>query len=207
MGKPRPSPAVSAAAAQRDSANRGPAPGRAGPRVPPALRFVGLFGFLILAFYFISITPWFERGVLLPYLRWNAAATAAVLRALGTEASVKDCTVITARFPLEIRRGCDAIEPSGLYIATVLAFPAAWRLKLLGVLAGTLLLAALNLVRIVSLYYIGAHWPKLFDMMHADVWQAFFIFLALLFFLIWAWWARPRADQPPPPPDARHVAA
>ncbi len=52
---------------------------------------------------------------------------------------------------------------------------------------GSLLL--LNLVRIVSLFYIQIHFPRAFEVMHIEVWQVLFIFLAIALWALWAWWA------------------
>ncbi len=54
---------------------------------------------------------------------------------------------------------------------------------------GALLLLALNLVRIVSLFLIGVYSPRIFALMHIDVWQALFIFFAVLFWILWLLWA------------------
>jgi len=97
-------------------------------------------------------------------------------------------------FSLSIERGCDAIHPSALFVAAVLASPVALWTKLPGCLAGTFVLMALNLLRIVSLFYAKIYWPRAFDVLHVEVWQALFILLAVLLWAAWAAWAlrRPR---------------
>ena len=69
----------------------------------------------------------------------------------------------------------------------VLVFPSAvsLRCRLTPMLLGTLLLLAINLVRIVSLYYTGVYFPSAFETVHIDVWQTLFVFLPLVFWLIW----------------------
>jgi exosortase/archaeosortase family protein len=51
-----------------------------------------------------------------------------------------------------------------------------------------LLLLILNLVRIVSLFLIGVYFHRIFDLTHIDVWQALFIFLAVLLWILWLLW-------------------
>ena len=119
--------------------------------------------------------------------------------------------VSSNRYRLVIERGCDAIEPSALFVSGVLAFPLAalrrrsenvrsrttvWQktrtaftLKLPGILIGTVCLMLLNLVRVVSLFYVGVYWQSAFDVIHVDVWQSLFIVLAILFWVLWAVWA------------------
>ena len=52
-------------------------------------------------------------------------------------------------------------------------------------LLGTLFLLLLNVVRIVSLYYSGAYYPRMFDVLHIDLWQPMFILLPLVLWLMW----------------------
>jgi hypothetical protein len=48
------------------------------------------------------------------------------------------------------------------------------------------------MIRLISLFFTGIYYPRIFEIMHVDVWQAAFVFLALSFWLIWAWWATRR---------------
>jgi len=47
------------------------------------------------------------------------------------------------------------------------------------------ILFVLNLVRTVSLYYIGAHIPVFFDTAHFVVWQAAMILAVVILWLVW----------------------
>ena len=91
---------------------------------------------------------------------------------------------------MTIRRGCDALEPSWLFSAAVLAFPATWRRRLFGILVGVSLILTLNLVRIVSLYFFGVHTPAFFEIIHLEVWPVLFIIAALCTWLTWVRWTR-----------------
>lgn len=102
---------------------------------------------------------------------------------------------------VSVERGCDALAPSALFVSAVLASPVSIRSRLIAALGGTLLLMVINLVRIISLYLTRIHWPKAFDVMHLDVWQSLFIFLAILLWAVWATWERSRARK------KRHAAA
>lgn len=152
----------------------------------PVLRFVLLFCILMILFEGICIIPVIRETLFPAYMRLNAKAGAGILRVFGHEARASGIKIVSPRFAIELRRGCDAIEPSAVLIAAILAFPSAWRAKLSGGLVGTLALMVLNFVRIVSLFLVGVYFPKLFDVAHVEVWQAAFILLALLFWSVWA---------------------
>lgn len=152
----------------------------------PVVRFLALFGVLLAVYYAFTVTPWFLPGFLDPYLRFNAELSAALLNLLGQETSCLDTSILSPRFSVRIARGCDAVDPSAIYIAGVLAFPASAKWKLSGAVAGAIGLMLLNFVRIVGLFFTGVYFPRAFDTMHHDVGQALFIFMALLFWFVWS---------------------
>ena len=86
---------------------------------------------------------------------------------------------------VNIKKGCEGFEVAILLVSVMAAFPMPWRRKVLGVVLGVLLVHVLNIVRIVSLYYLSIYRPKLFQLFHVTVWQAVIILLAMLFFFFW----------------------
>ncbi|MCH8148971.1 MAG: hypothetical protein IH987_13495 [Planctomycetes bacterium] len=54
------------------------------------------------------------------------------------------------------------------------------------ILLGTSFLLLFNLVRIVSLYYVGIFFPSQFEIMHRGVWQPVFIFVPLFLWVMWS---------------------
>jgi len=166
----------------------------------PVFRFATIFVVVMAVYYLCTAAPVFRSKLFPAYLRLNARASASILRWLGEDAKGSDLAVVSSRFSLGIARGCDAIEPSALFLAAVLAFPAAARSKIPGILLGVTALLTINLVRILTLYYTGVYLPGFFEILHVDVWQPVFILLALLFFVLWALWTeapvRPSARGP-----------
>lgn len=147
-------------------------------------------------FYALDATS-FARNTAFPaYLRFNAQASGFLLAIFEDSVTVTGQSLRSPRYSLSIERGCDAVEPSALFLAGVLAFPAPLASKIPGMLIGTFCLMAINLFRIISLFYVGVYWREAFHIMHVDVWQALFIFLAILFWTLWALWAtRPRVAK------------
>ncbi len=167
----------------------------------PILVFVALFALLLASFYAVTLSQSFQRLVFPVYLSSNARVSAGVLNLLGQKTAVEGRTIRSPHFSIEIRRGCDAVDPIALFAAALLAFPAPWRRKLPGLAAGMLLLAGLNLVRIVSLFLVGRFFPKAFDLMHLEVWQAVFIVVAVVTWAGWIGWAlKPFPDLAEPQP-------
>lgn len=168
----------------------------------PVFRFTALFILFVILYYAITSMHWFAGVVFPANLRVNAAVSGWMLGALGETVQVDGNTINSAIGSLNIKRGCDALEPAALFVAAVLAFPAAWRARALGVAIGVPLLLIFNLARIVSLYYVLKWAPTWFEAAHVDIWQPLFIFFAMLLWILWIFtFVRPRvpraAAQPP----------
>ncbi len=162
--------------------------------VGPVWRFGLRFAGLMILFYVVVLTPFCDR-LLYAYLTANAGIANAILNWLGQDSHVSEITIRSARFAISVRRGCDAIEPSWFFCAALISFPAPLGRKLLGVVAGAALLQALNLVRIVSLYFIGICYPRFFAPAHLEIWPATFIVIAILLWIKWINWTK-RPTQP-----------
>lgn len=155
----------------------------------PVLAFVVLFALLMGLFYGITFIDVMELKILPAYMRVNATLSTEILNVFGEDANTYGTSIRSKRYSVDIRHGCDAIEPSALFLAAVLAFPAPLRSKIPGLIIGTLVLAIINLTRIVTLFYTGIYFPKWFQTVHVDVWQPVFILLSLTLWVLWAWWA------------------
>lgn len=155
----------------------------------PIVRFVLVLVVLMGAFYAVSATSLFQQRFYPAYMELNAPWSAALLRFCGEQATASGANLSTPRFAVQIRRGCEAIEPSVLFAAAAVAFPASLLARVVGVVGGIVALALVNLLRIVSLYYVGVYWPSAFETAHVDVWQPAFIIIALTLWIAWAVWA------------------
>ena len=158
----------------------------------PVIAFVGRFAALSALIYALMLWPWFDRVVFAGYLAGNASASGFVLRTLGQSASVSGTVIHLNGSAVNIRRGCDALEPTALLAAAMMAFPAPWRWRLRGLIAGGLLLAVLNIARIVTLSLARLYWPASFDPLHLEIWPVAMILAALVCWLIWAGGLRAR---------------
>lgn len=93
--------------------------------------------------------------------------------------------LMSAKANLEIVRGCDGAGVLFLLIAAVVAFPGGWRRKLIGLAIGIGLIYCINLIRIVSLYFIVAYQPAWFMLIHSYIAPTLMVILACAYF---AWW-------------------
>ncbi len=66
-----------------------------------------------------------------------------------------------------------------LLVAAMIAFPAPWKRRLVGIVAGVGLLSLVNLLRIVALYQMNVHAPRAFEFIHAEVFPLVMVVLAV----------------------------
>lgn len=88
-------------------------------------------------------------------------------------------------FAVSIEPGCNGVEAMIVLLAAIMAFPAPLGYKFKGLAWGFLAIQGLNLLRIISLFYLGQWSQTLFDWAHLYVWQALIMLDALIVFLIW----------------------
>ncbi len=151
-----------------------------------SLGFLGRFLALLVASYFLVASRPVNDAVIVPFTAGVARVSAAVLDLLGQSVAVSGTEIRSPRFAVNIENGCNGVETALLFGSAVLAFPAPWKRRLLGLLLGFAAIQAINLVRVVSLFWIGAHRPALFSSSHTVLWQSIVVLCGVLLFLLWA---------------------
>jgi len=155
----------------------------------PVVHFAGKFVLLLVLYYVVVLIPFFDR-LLYGYLCASARIGGALLNLLGHHVQVLATSISSANFGINVRRGCDAIEPFWFYSAGVLASPTAFARKWPGIMAGAVLILTLNLVRIVSLFLIGSYAPGFFATAHLEIWPVIFIVTSIALWIGWMSWAK-----------------
>ena len=61
----------------------------------------------------------------------------------------------TTGFAVSIEAGCNGVEAAIVLVAGIVAFPASVQHKVIAILAGFVFVQALNIARIISLFYLG----------------------------------------------------
>jgi exosortase H (IPTLxxWG-CTERM-specific) len=152
----------------------------------PEVRFLVLFlTILSVSFTTIALNQ-VNDSFVVPYTALIAKVSGAALRLLGEQATVNSCVVSSPRFAVTIYNGCNGLITSLIFVSGVLAFPARWGAKVLGVIGGLLAIQLINLIRIISLFYIGVFLPQLFNQSHIFIWQSIVILAGVALWVIWA---------------------
>ena len=174
--------------------------GYAAVRMAPMRRFLFIFIALLALSFGVELTPWAQTWFVTPW-------TDAVARASGELMRVFDASVTTtgnvigssaSAFAVSIEAGCNGVEATLVLVAAMLAFPASWPHRLRGIAIGVVAVQALNIVRVISLFYLGQWNGAAFEWAHLYVWQALIMLDVLI---VWVIWVRlsPATPEPAPP--------
>lgn len=111
----------------------------------------------------------------------------ALVLACGGHAT-RDAAVLRAPsgFAIEMRDGCNAVNVTILLWSAMLAFPAPWKMRTLGLVTGSAVIQALNIVRFISLFYLGQYNMPLFDFAHGYLWESLLVLDSMVLFWLWA---------------------
>ena len=162
-------------------------------------RFLVLFVVLLAGLFAAELTPPVQRVLVIPWTEALASASAWLVTLFDSRvAAIGRILQSTSNgFAISIEAGCNGIEAAIILIAAMLAFPAPWKHRAIGILAGLAAVQALNIVRVVSLFYIGQWNPAAFEWAHLYVWQALIMLDVLIVWLVWI--------RALPPPVAAHA--
>lgn len=117
-----------------------------------------------------------------------ATASAHLIRLFGG-VCVQTAAVLSnpARsFALEVRDGCNGVNVVVLLWAAIVAYPSNWRWKLVGLGGGLTAIQLLNLLRLISLFYLGQYSAPLFEFAHLYLWETLIILDAIVVFRFWS---------------------
>lgn len=100
---------------------------------------------------------------------------------------------------LNVLKGCEGTDVLLILLSAILVAPLPWRSRVLGILAGTLLVFALNQFRVVALFHAYREQRSLFDTLHGTVAPLLLVACTGAFFAAWLWFFQPTSPSAPRP--------
>ena len=154
------------------------------------VRFLVVFFTVLLVLFLAELTAPVQRTIVVPWTALLASCSAFVLHFLDSNVMSNGNVLQDVRTGsgIAIEAGCNAVEACIMLAAAMLAYPAALRWKITGLVIGCLAIQALNLVRIVSLFYLVRWSVPAFEFAHLYLWQALIMLDVLLAWLVWLRW-------------------
>jgi exosortase H (IPTLxxWG-CTERM-specific) len=151
------------------------------------LRFLASFVLLQAVLFGAELTPWAQQYFVLPWTSALAQISTWLVTLFdpAVVAAGKVMRSTTSGFAVSIEAGCNGVEATIVLLAAILAFPASWKHKLAGLALGVVAVQGLNIVRVISLFYLGQWNYALFEFAHLYVWQALIMLDVLIVWLVW----------------------
>ena len=167
-------------------------------------RFFVTFVLLLAVLFGLELTPWAQTLVVTPWTDAVARVATTLIHTFdaGVHASGKVISSATGSFAVSIEAGCNGVEATLVLVAAILAFPATWRHRLAGIAIGTVAVQGLNIVRVISLFYLGQWNYDAFEWAHLYVWQALIMLDVLIVWLLWVRLVPDRSGGAQSPPGA-----
>ena len=160
-------------------------------------RFISAFlGVGLLLFGLVYLPP-IRDHLIAPFTDSLTVIAGWLITTLGGQAWVNGNVLTIPGFSVRILDLCNGVEATLLLWAVMLAFDAPWKYRLWGLLFGFLGVQVINMVRIISLTYLGVWKPEWFHWVHWYLWDALIMVDVLVIFLLWL--------RRLPPPDT-HAA-
>ena len=157
-------------------------------------RFFVIFLGLQMGLFGLNLLSWVQQHVVLPWTATLAKISAMLVTWFdpNTHAQGKVLWNIKNGFGVSIEAGCNGLEAYIVLFAAVMAFPVWWRYKAVGLVTGFFAVQGLNVVRVISLFYLGQWSRPVFDFAHEYLWQALIMLDVLVFWLLWVRWSQNR---------------
>ena len=151
------------------------------------LRFVTTFLLILIGLFTLEMLSPVQEHVITPFTSMLAHLSAVLILpfdnsvvAYGKILQFKD-----SGFAVSIEAGCNGVEATIVLIAAIGAFPANWRARLIAISLGFLAIQVLNIVRIISLFYLGNWNLEYFSWIHLYLWPALIMLDVLVVFIFY----------------------
>lgn len=145
--------------------------------------------FIVIQFtlFFLYVTDVVQHYAVVPFTAKIASLSAWLIMFFDKDVISEGVVIrdLGDGFAVAIHAGCNGVEPIIVLVAALIAFPSPWKVKLGGMLIGSLAVQLLNLIRVISLFYLGQWNIKVFEWAHLYLWQALIMLDVLIIFLIW----------------------
>lgn len=150
------------------------------------IKFLLVFALVLGGTFTLLSLETVNDHVIEPFTGSIAKASGVALNVLGQGVERTGTMIRNPRFAVNIKNGCNGVEAMVILLAAIVAFPATWKARGIGLVLGTVVIQVVNLIRVVALFLTGAYFPKLFDSSHTVIWQTIVILSAVLLWMYWA---------------------
>ncbi len=149
--------------------------------------FAIVFSLTLLSLFTLELLSISQRTLIIPWTHILAQFSASIVLLFDSHAIAQGVVLrdLQSGFAVSIQPGCNGIEAIIVLIAAIIAYPAPVKAKIKGIIIGFIAIELLNVLRIISLFYLGQWNQTAFDWAHQYVWQALIMLDVLIVFILW----------------------
>lgn len=150
-------------------------------------RFLILFVTIQIVLFGLELLNPVQEHLVLPWTTFLADTCSSLVKLFDASAASQGKVLFnsTTGFGVSIEPGCNGVEAMIVLVAAMLAFPAPWKHRLIGLAVGFVAIQGLNIVRVISLFYLGQWNTRAFEFAHEFLWQGLIMLDVLVVWLIW----------------------
>lgn len=151
------------------------------------LRYSAWFFAVLVVLFGLEMLGPVQENVILPFTAFIAKVCVAIITPFDGDvlAYGKILQSSVNGFAVSIEPGCNGVEATIMLIAAAVAFPATLKQKIAVVVVGFFAIQAANILRIISLFYLGQWNMQVFEWAHLYLWPVLIMVDVLAVFLVW----------------------
>lgn len=151
---------------------------------------LSVFLMILITLFTLELIPFVHEAIILPFTSFVAYISAGVASFFDSSIQAEGIVMRSLEngTAVKIMPGCNGVEAMICLAAAIIAFTATWKEKIVGLIVGFIAIQLLNIVRIISLFYLLQWNKEWFEWAHLYVWQALIILDALIVFILWVRW-------------------
>jgi exosortase H (IPTLxxWG-CTERM-specific) len=160
-------------------------------------RFIGIFILVLSVLFGLEMLESVHVSIVEPFTGFIATISAWLITPFDDSVIAYGRVLRdgTNGFAVSIEAGCNGVEATIVLIAAVLAFPATWIQRVQAITLGFLAIQIANLLRIISLFYVGQWDIDIFNWVHLYLWPVLIMLDVLVVFILYLRYISKSSDQ------------
>ena len=146
-----------------------------------------IFAAVMFTLFTVELLTPVQEHVIVPFTTMLARTTAAIIAPFDSSVASlgKILYFNDSDFSVSIEAGCNGVEAMIVLVSAIIAYPASWRARLVAIVLGFLAVQAMNILRIVSLFYLGEWNIAIFTWVHLYLWPVLIMLDVLIVFMFY----------------------
>ena len=160
-------------------------------------RFVLTFVIVIVTLFTIEMLNPVQAYVITPFTSLLTSISASLIVPFDDSvvAYGKILQFVDSGFAVSVEAGCNGVEATIVLIAAIMAFPGSWTARFTAIALGFLAVQAMNILRIISLFYLGNWNLEIFSWVHLYLWPALIMLDVLIVFIFYLRYLSAKTSQ------------